>query len=690
MSIKLILGTGLEIGLDSDSFQKLHAFQDGGEFWSHQYQQVIREFLGEFLPAMEERADGNSVLCQMFDDKKREVASRSWKAKKIPASEIKRLDAAVERLKKKAADPATDATIRKIIENFRLPDATENAELYRLYESSWWRPKLMVVWGCEKEEGTSVVPEIAAKTAALLGTPAAPVRPTVPETVIETNDEGGGRVVPEEEVSAGPSSTGNKFGIIAVIGVVILFVVLAVLLLKPRPKEFDQASLSNNTKTAGESTNTPDSELTLSGINASESTGVESPANPPLINGNSQSSAAATESAATAKPDDMPAEPARAEANEGSETILIVTEPEVDPNGKVVGVRKREASTSLVDLAKITRPAVVTLHVVHNDAGSEATGTGFLISPDGLLVSNHHVIEKGKNITAQFADGTVVGVAEVVAADPNRDLAVLKLQSGGREYPFLRLEESDTVEVGQDIAVIGSPRGLHGTFAVGIVSAKRIREKGQVHLLQITVPISPGSSGSPVVDLDASVIGVAVGALESGQALNFAIAVSELHSLLDASNKAAPSMESAKENEALNEKNPADLPQKAAFGRLESEPTASPGGGKTKPGQPSAEKDRIEVEEIGRRNLPGEKIELKLRARYRAADGVEKSLSKPAWVFDGEKLDAEGVEVSVVTSKGKHDLEVQGKDPDGAQVSLTATIGITLKISSEVDIKVTK
>jgi S1-C subfamily serine protease len=663
MSIKLILGTGLEIGLDSDSFQKLHAFQDGGEFWSHQYQQVIREFLGEFLPAMEERADGNSVLCQMFDDKKREVASRSWKAKKIPASEIKRLDAAVERLKKKAADPATDATIRKIIENFRLPDATENAELYRLYESSWWRPKLMVVWGCEKEEGTSVVPEIAAKTAALLGTPAAPVRPTVPETVIETNDEGGGRVVPEEEVSAGPSSTGNKFGIIAVIGVVILFVVLAVLLLKPRPKEFDQASLSNNTKTAGESTNTPDSELTLSGINASESTGVESPANPPLINGNSQSSAAATESAATAKPDDMPA----------------------------------------VDLAKITRPAVVTLHVVHNDAGSEATGTGFLISPDGLLVSNHHVIEKGKNITAQFADGTVVGVAEVVAADPNRDLAVLKLQSGGREYPFLRLEESDTVEVGQDIAVIGSPRGLHGTFAVGIVSAKRIREKGQVHLLQITVPISPGSSGSPVVDLDASVIGVAVGALESGQALNFAIAVSELHSLLDASNKAAPSMESAKENEALNEKNPADLPQKAAFGRLESEPTASPGGGKTKPGQPSAEKDkimiagppdankgRIEVEEIGRRNLPGEKIELKLRARYRAADGVEKSLSKPAWVFDGEKLDAEGVEVSVVTSKGKHDLEVQGKDPDGAQVSLTATIGITLKISSEVDIKVTK
>ncbi|MDB4434279.1 hypothetical protein N9142_03995, partial [Akkermansiaceae bacterium] len=153
--IERIEGKGLRLELSV--FKKLKAFQSGGQYWEHQSQNSIREYMGDFLPLMQVEEDGESVLCQMFVEGK-EVASQSRAAKGISSAQRQKLEGSIQRLKDRAAAPDVDSNVKKIIEAFRLPDPRKDPELYRLYGSRW-NPKLMVVWGCEKEEGTSLPPE---------------------------------------------------------------------------------------------------------------------------------------------------------------------------------------------------------------------------------------------------------------------------------------------------------------------------------------------------------------------------------------------------------------------------------------------------------------------------------------------------------------------------------------------------
>jgi hypothetical protein len=130
--------------------------QTGGEFWSHENQQIIRQSMGDFLPKAEQ--DGsNSVLFQHFVDG-REACSNSLPigpSNPLDPAELARVKLAVATLKQKAADPHCDPNARKFIESFRLPDPVKDPELYRIYGSSGKR-KLIVLWGLEKEEGTAV------------------------------------------------------------------------------------------------------------------------------------------------------------------------------------------------------------------------------------------------------------------------------------------------------------------------------------------------------------------------------------------------------------------------------------------------------------------------------------------------------------------------------------------------------
>jgi tetratricopeptide (TPR) repeat protein len=139
-----------------------------------------------------------------------------------------------------------------------------------------------------------------------------------------------------------------------------------------------------------------------------------------------------------------------------------------------------------------------------------------------MLITNHHVIKDGKQITAKSENGAYFMVAGVLADNSTMDLAVLRLQ--GKNFPFLALGEGVNVETGTHIAVIGSPLGLEGSLSEGIVSAMR-DDIGKDRLLQITAAISPGSSGSPVLQSDGKVIGVATATLVEGQSLNFAIPI---------------------------------------------------------------------------------------------------------------------------------------------------------------------
>ncbi len=171
---------------------------------------------------------------------------------------------------------------------------------------------------------------------------------------------------------------------------------------------------------------------------------------------------------------------------------------------------------SLAALHKRTLPSVVQ---VMTDRGS---GTGFFVSSDGAVLTNCHVVAGAKRIEIALHDGKKVKCEGVLALDQDHDLALLS--TAGKGYPALKLKGSPQPPPGTPIAVIGNPKGLRGSVTEGIVSANRTL--GGVRVVQITAAISPGSSGSPVIDMQGAVVGIAVYSLRGGQSLNFAVPAS--------------------------------------------------------------------------------------------------------------------------------------------------------------------
>jgi len=183
----------------------------------------------------------------------------------------------------------------------------------------------------------------------------------------------------------------------------------------------------------------------------------------------------------------------------------------------------------LTTIAEKTRPSVFLITTADRAGNVVAVGTGFLASKDGYLVTNHHVIRKAASAVAKGDKGATFRVEGILATDLQRDLAVLKIAS--RDTPPLALGASASIKAGEKVAVIGSPLGLEGSLSEGIVAANReVKEFGRV--LQITAPISHGSSGSPVLDFSGKVVGVAASSRSEGQAVNFAIPVEALTKLI--------------------------------------------------------------------------------------------------------------------------------------------------------------
>lgn len=155
-------------------------------------------------------------------------------------------------------------------------------------------------------------------------------------------------------------------------------------------------------------------------------------------------------------------------------------------------------------------------------------GSGFFIA-SGEIASNLHVVEGAARGYAKLVgEKTKYEIEGVTAIDPERDLVVLKIPA--REPQVLSIGNSDAIQVGDSVYAVGNPQGLEGTFSQGIVSS--IRDIGSDKLLQITAPISPGSSGGPVLSATGEVVGVSVATFRSGQNLNFAIPSNYLKALL--------------------------------------------------------------------------------------------------------------------------------------------------------------
>jgi len=189
-----------------------------------------------------------------------------------------------------------------------------------------------------------------------------------------------------------------------------------------------------------------------------------------------------------------------------------------------------DASFDLPALVKRAKPAV--LSIVGFDATRRIKGTGsaFFVSDDGRIATNWHVIAGVTSATAHTEDGALYDIKGVLAVSEDQDLVVLKADT--QHVRFLEVNRMTSPEAGTRIAIIGSPRGLEGSVSEGIVAAERKSWEGT--WLQITAPISPGSSGSPVLDRTGRVVGIAT-RTSSGrfQNLNFARSTRDLAALIE-------------------------------------------------------------------------------------------------------------------------------------------------------------
>lgn len=173
-------------------------------------------------------------------------------------------------------------------------------------------------------------------------------------------------------------------------------------------------------------------------------------------------------------------------------------------------------------------PSVVLLLLEDAQGQPVSLGSGFFVE-GGYVATNAHVIQGASRGTAKLIGRPQKGeITAIVGADASRDLVLLAVK--GISGPPLLISTSRKAAVGEEVYAIGNPQGLEGTISQGIVSG--VRRVGGTDVLQITAPISPGSSGGPVLDQRGQVIGVAVATFRGGQNLNFAIPSDYLAALI--------------------------------------------------------------------------------------------------------------------------------------------------------------
>ena len=155
-------------------------------------------------------------------------------------------------------------------------------------------------------------------------------------------------------------------------------------------------------------------------------------------------------------------------------------------------------------------------------------GSGFVVSADGKIITNFHVIAHAKNATVWLEIDDAYDDVQVLDIDKRKDIAILKIKAV--ELPFLNLGKSANEEIGATVYTVSNPKGYFNTLSQGLISGVRYREG--YHVLQFTAPVSHGSSGGPLFNAKGEVIGITSSLDDQGQNLNFAIPVDYLRGLL--------------------------------------------------------------------------------------------------------------------------------------------------------------
>jgi hypothetical protein len=191
-------------------------------------------------------------------------------------------------------------------------------------------------------------------------------------------------------------------------------------------------------------------------------------------------------------------------------------------------------------------PGVVLIQTYDSNGNGLGQGSGFVISKDGDVVTCYHVMRGYSSATVTTSDEKNFQVSNVTALNKSDDLARISLSADNHSFSNLSLNTT-TPDVGQEVIAIGGPLGLEKTVSQGIVSAIRN------NTIQITAPISPGSSGGPVFNMRGEVIGIVSSQMKSGQNLNFAIPANLIPTMEPASVEQVKELRSTGESYSLSE-----------------------------------------------------------------------------------------------------------------------------------------
>ena len=228
-----------------------------------------------------------------------------------------------------------------------------------------------------------------------------------------------------------------------------------------------------------------------------------------------------------------------------SGAVLVTGAPIVTQSVQVVAPPGVQAPSSFADLAAKADPAVVFVKTLQERRGitgrrqvvGEGVGSAFVYDPNGLIITNNHVIDGASEIYVVFGRKRQVK-ATVVGHDPRTDVAVIRVEE--KNLPFLPLGDSEAVRVGDWVVAIGNPFALSHTVSAGIISArgrtiqdvKGLDESGYYDFLQTDASINPGNSGGPLLDMAGRVVGMNTAIRRSANNIGFAIPVNMIKELL--------------------------------------------------------------------------------------------------------------------------------------------------------------